>query len=486
MSALESARHQLDILLGSLRRLSNKGRQVAASEWQPAVESWLRNNFSPAIEPWLDLPEFQEGVLWSRRTFAPDSTDPLRGELTQLSNLLQGIARLIGEQDSLWAMTQAQNPSRIQERRRHLQEVVTRFSEQREARENLGTTGETSALLVRDPPEVSRLLTDASEFLRQSNPVNPYRPLQAVNLGSVTGPLWEDLANPSDFLWPQSSWNLIPESLPPATMATLQSTFVPSHETDLLPENDLFVRSFLCRARAWWELLSETTWDPSFRPDRFGADIPNVAREAGMQRTRSLLTHMETECLSSAAAQQRESCVVIFKVVLAMRSGPAINWVQFPRNELTFFSIRMNNALNASLPTSLRVLSRLGLALEHLSGLSEIRTLNADQIAERITAGGLVLKASAHEVFWEGKPIDLGQSSKSWDLLYLLTKRAKETQSPVTDRDLHGMKDNRSVLSTRVNRLKTMLPSTLSKKITSIRGEKAYRLKLDQEQIDIF
>lgn len=486
MSALVSARQQLELLVGALRRQWADGNgNVSNSHWQRPVQAWLRDSFAPAIVSWLNLLEFREAVMWSRNTFAPDSQHPLRQVATELSTTLQNAVRLIGREQDWWERTQVENPALVQQSKERLQAIINRENERRQSRAEGENLRENVATLLMRPVDLSQTLQSAEEYLRQAFPVNPHRPLQAVDLASITEPLWRDLVNVEDFLWPSSQWNLLPDALPVQTAQALNGTFLSSHESDLVPEHDLVVRSLVCRARSWLEKLNEASRS-SLISGLFTMGPVSQARGVVLNKATGLLAQLESACVSSAEAQRRESCVVIFKVALATTGVPPVDWTVFQNAERLFFTTQINHALNASLETSLRVLTRMNLAIEHLLALSEVQATNTDRIAEKIQAGGLVLNAVTREVYWEGKQVDLGQSSQNWEMLTSLAEQAKKCQSTVSFQDISGINDTSSTLSTRISRLKNKLPSTLRVKITAIRGEGAYRLQLDHDQINIF
>jgi len=191
-------------------------------------------------------------------------------------------------------------------------------------------------------------------------------------------------------------------------------------------------------------------------------------------------------CLQSADRPLRDACIVLTQVYAAFHSQPDVGWLGLTEDLVQRATAIIRYRFTRTRDVELA--ERTAVALGQLRSLYIDKDEQQSAVEEAIATGGLVVVSLPPAVYWEGKLINVQwhQHRQGWECLSRLAKKAR-LRAALEVKDLYEDKVvSESALAMVVNRLKKLLPASLSKHIIPSRSPSGYLLDVEHERLHLF
>lgn len=407
---------------------------------------WLEGIVVRLIEPYLSQPDFQAHATWSIRSLTANSGAPERQVVEAVDRALVAAACALRDAACL--------PD--------IEPHLRRLNATPETSQAAPATIRFGTVPPQRPMPRSAVWTSQVEFI-------------------ATRP-WTDLVNPSDLFAPRPDRMLRDQS--PDRPG--DGGMIGSLNPELPLVGDLVSHYALRRLQIWMLSLEEPrrAYLGAVRLSGAG-ELPAVRAEAAAWATLETRARaLRTMCLANPQAAMREDLMVLTQAYNAFHLQPLLDWLDLPAEILRYGAGLLRNAVLDRHRSE--ITDRVATAVRSLRLLDEAIPANRSEVDRVIRAGGLVLIKRPRAAYWANRRVDVDwdRHARDWELLLKLVEKAK-LGTAVDHHDLYTESKATSTMSTRKNRLCTVLPLDLKKYIVSS-GSGSYKLDLPAKQFRIF
>lgn len=286
---------------------------------------------------------------------------------------------------------------------------------------------------------------------------------------------WDDLVEPEDYF---STRQEFVEG--DAGTRLQRGEMINGLNARLLPIGDLVARSLRRRIdvrlgviRDLQRRINQVLADPQLRrPVRW-----HHAEEELVEAIRQL----ETMVFADPDSILRDSCVILTQVYAAVNPSPELDWLGI-RDELLVEARGVFPALLQG-PMGSVIHDRIARAVEDMGQLYRGFDPTVSELEIAIASGGLVIHLPDQSAWWEGTPINLGNSRKDREFLAILARKAFRRLA-VGEADLYlDGSQSKSTMATRWGRLGPLLPRSLAQRIQPGHHPRTYQLHLESHRI---
>lgn len=413
------------------------------------IRVWLADDVCPVVADYCKRPAFKDLATWPVRVLVPGADNTERRLIeavdkgfVQSARALLGIAR----QKRVYQHLLDLNPPK--------ENVIAKTVE---------LTGTAVASISVERAAMDNLSVEIHQIER------------------VAERFWIDLVSAQDYFEPSGGWV---SRNPPERQA---GDFVAALNPELHPIGDFVTRALLRRVEGLMDSLTR------FRGAcREAAQMTSSRCSARLeeeqhvwQRLTADVAALQKSCLTRWDAPLRDSCVILTQTYAAFDRAPGLAWLGIPADAIDLgVSLLRHRLTHARNP---EMIDRIAAALGDLRHLYDGDTPLQAAVEEAIASGGLVLVKSSREVYWEGKRVEAAWHRRPvlWRLLWELADKAIRVAA-VKENHLYPHSGARSKLATNLGRLTDLLPQTLMRQISSVHGERSYRLQLEGNRIHLF
>lgn len=410
--------------------------------------TWLQDDVVPVVAEHIGRPKFRDRAAWPVRTFRCGDSGEVRRQVDDLSAAIVRHAR---------QLRSAIRTRRVETALRRLGPVRSVATETVEIRS--GT--------------VRRL----SRTLRESDRVDRL----AGQLEALSRPYWRDLATPDDYFRPSNGW-LLRDGGGPSEAGDLVLSLNP----ELHAIGDFVTRALLRRTTILVEMLTESRTEITNAVRAAGIEPPKTLAEAWQDAPRldDSLRQLRTAVWPDREGPVRDSCIVLTQIYAAFHPDPDLAWLGLPQQTVEVGRFRLHHdAVRMKTP---ELVERVAAALGDLRRLYDGDPPGRSALEEAIARGGLVLSLSPAAAYWDGQAItaEWEQRRRLWELLVALA-RCGQGGLAVLEVDIFPDEVSDTAMSSRMSRLKALLPPTLKKVVIPGLEPHSYRLDLDAAKIMI-
>jgi hypothetical protein len=434
-------------------------RQGFDEEWDASLLNsrleWLREHVLPLVARALSNPTFREHATWSLKSVCPGSEEVARKQVERLARRWRTTA------EKLVAL-----------------ESVAELEQGIRAMPRQSIAVEQTVMISADKPSriLSRSMADVDCFGLVC---------QALKERAAAKP--PEWFSPRDYLRMEVQFRDVPDSSAPEGRRRLANgNTLTSLWSRLEPLGDLIARSGRQRIEADLQVLREV--HNTFRSLPEWSQLAEHEQVSELQQAwanlNSAWDELRAEMFEAPLTRLRDSCATLVQLAVSFGTDLDVSWLPVPAEVLEGGAKRLEHDLSGRQGPNLW--DRIPAALRDVGDAVGFQEPVVDPVTAAIEAGGLVLVPKSKSVYWEKKPIALGNGTKNWEFLSHLATNAKRRR-PVTECDLFPDETpSPSSMPNRWARLREWLPESLAERIAPAEGiARSYRLQLEASRIYI-
>ncbi len=415
---------------------------------------WLEDDVVPLLVEVTRLPRFRERAAFSAQTLVHGSTSDQRRAVERVDRGLIDAARAllsVVDDPSVYAALQKMPSTPI-------------FVNGEE-------TVEIGIAIDQTPPVLTSAETTKSTIRYGLS-------LEIAAVRRVAERDWDDLVEPEDYF---STRQEFVEG--DAGTRLQRGEMINGLNARLLPIGDLVARSLRRRIdvrlgviRDLQRRINQVLADPQLRrPDEV------VRWHHAEEELVEAIRQLETMVFADPDSILRDSCVILTQVYAAMNPSPELDWLGL-RDELLVEARGVFPSLLRGHRGSV-IHDRIARAVEDMGQLYRGFDPTVSDLEIAIASGGLVIHLPDQSAWWEGTPINLGNSRKDREFLAILARKAFRRLA-VGEADLYlDGSQSKSTMATRWGRLGPLLPRSLAQRIQPGHHPRTYQLHLESHRI---